>query len=193
MMEPTGTGVNRFCYFVTNNPFSKWTKLPDLTPAHLSIARRIRHVMTGDLDKPVIQNPFFFGQEKHYLRAQVSRIVHNTTLLPRQCWRVTEDDPRAIEENTNDNGDVPVPTFRDMTSLSSWAHANPNILLNSRTSHLDPEDNPDIPDFDPEEEKKKIEAADPYEPRLKPISLDRPIPMTACRKYEQTCPAWVLR
>jgi hypothetical protein len=85
---------------------------------------------------------------------------------------VSEDDPRVIEENTNENGDVPTPSFREMADLNSWVHAHPNILLNSRTSHLDPEDNPDIPDFDPEEEKKKIEAADPYEPRLKPINQD---------------------
>jgi hypothetical protein len=56
-----------------------------------------------------------------------------------------------------------------MANPFNWVHANPNILLNSRTTHLDPEDDPENQDFDAEEEKKKIEAADPYEPRLKPI------------------------
>ena len=31
-MEAVGTGVNRFTYFVTNSPFVKWQKLPDLQP-----------------------------------------------------------------------------------------------------------------------------------------------------------------
>jgi hypothetical protein len=37
---------------------------------------------------------------------------------------------------------------------------------------LHPEPVLEDPDGDVEEEKKKIEAKDPYEPRLKPISLD---------------------
>lgn len=118
----------------------------------------------------------------HYLRAQIARIVHNTALLPMMCWRVTEDDNRQIEENANDDGIVPVPTLTDMSNLENWAHANTNILMNCRTTHLEPEDDPDNPDFDPEEAKKQIEAQDPYEPRLKPISDDRPIAMTAVSK-----------
>ena len=41
------------------------------------------------------------------------------------------------------------------------------------------------PDGDVEEEKKKIEAKDPYEPRLKPISLDL--------KVKGGYPAWTIR
>ena len=50
-------------------------------------------------------------------------------------------------------------------------HYTPNILVNGRTSHMDPENLPD--DADPEVVKKQIEAKDPYEKRLKPIALDR--------------------
>lgn len=32
-------------------------------------------------------------------------------------------------------------------------------------------------EYEPEEEKKKIEAADPFEPRLKPISSDVSVKM----------------
>lgn len=60
-MEEPGTGVNKFTYFATSSPFEKWTKLPQLSPGHLASARKIRHMLTGNLDAPIIQNPFFFG------------------------------------------------------------------------------------------------------------------------------------
>ena len=41
---------------------------------------------------------------------------------------------------------------------------------------MEPEELPD--DADPEEEKKKIEALDPMEPRLKPITGDIKIPVS---------------
>jgi radial spoke head protein 4A len=33
--EDRGTGVNKFTYFVTKDPFSPWTKLPNLIPRHI--------------------------------------------------------------------------------------------------------------------------------------------------------------
>ena len=39
-----------------------------------------------------------------------------------------------------------------------------------------PDDAPE--DLDIEEVKKQIEAKDPYEPRLKPITFDKPIHLT---------------
>jgi len=80
-----------------------------------------------------------------------------------------------------------------MLSLDNWVHANPNILLNNRTTHLEVEDNGDNPDFDAEVEKKKIEAADPFDPRLRPLTQDSPIPMTALYKPDRSAPSWTLR
>mgnify|MGYP003350095002 CR=1 FL=1 len=37
-------------------------------------------------------------------------------------WKVSEDDNRAIEENANDDGDVPVPSLKDMSCLDNWVH-----------------------------------------------------------------------
>lgn len=66
------------------------------------------------------------------------------------------------------------PSTTEMSNCDMWVHANPNILINCQTLHAEPvddEDNPD-PDFDPELAAKMIEAADPYEPRLKSIAGD---------------------
>lgn len=54
-----------------------------------------------------------------------------------------------------------------------WCHKNLNVLKNCRTAHAEPEEPAEPPeDWDIELEKKKIEEADPYEPRLKPIDKD---------------------
>lgn len=94
--EARGTGVNKFSYYVTHDSLSKWTRLPDLSPSDIAASRKIKVVFTGDLNKPIYTNPFFFGQEKHYLRAQIARIMHSTTLLPRSQWMEDPENPREI-------------------------------------------------------------------------------------------------
>jgi len=54
---------------VTTNILGKWTRLPDLLPSDITAAREIKVLFTGDLERKIYTNPFFFGQEKHYLRA----------------------------------------------------------------------------------------------------------------------------
>ena len=67
--EARGTGVNKFVYWVTDSVLEKWTKLPDLTPSDIKAARQVKILMTGDLERSIFTNPYFFGKEKHYLRA----------------------------------------------------------------------------------------------------------------------------
>ena len=54
---------------MTDSVLEKWTKLPDLTPADVRAARQIKVLLSGDLERPIFTNPFFFGREKHFLRA----------------------------------------------------------------------------------------------------------------------------
>ena len=108
--EPKGTGVNKFTYFVSHSSLGEWQKLPDLSPDDLMSARKIKVLLSGDLERPIYSNPFFFGKEKHYLRAQIARILHSTQLLPKNTFRLVEDSEREIEENVNeDTGEVPQP------------------------------------------------------------------------------------
>ena len=67
--EEKGTGVNKYTYFVTNSPFSPWSRLPDLSPTQIAAARGIKFMFSGNLESDIICNPFFFGKEKHLLRA----------------------------------------------------------------------------------------------------------------------------
>jgi radial spoke head protein 4A len=67
--EEKGTGVNKYTYFVTNSPFAPWKMLPDIAPSHIQAARKIKVLFHGDLERDITVNPFFFGKEKHLLRA----------------------------------------------------------------------------------------------------------------------------
>jgi radial spoke head protein 4A len=58
--EARGSGVNKFVYWVTNNPLEAWTLLPDLYPKDIQAARDIKVLFTGDIERKIITNPFFF-------------------------------------------------------------------------------------------------------------------------------------
>jgi len=60
-VEPKGTGVNKFTFFVTNDVFFEWTELPVITPKHIREARRIKHIFSGDLETKIQTSPPFFG------------------------------------------------------------------------------------------------------------------------------------
>lgn len=172
--EAKGTGVNKFTYWVSHQSLTKWTKLPDLLPKDIVAARSIKVLLTGDLERSICTNPFFFGKEKHYLRAQIARISHSITLCPKGLFRLQEDNPKDIEENTPEEGDIVMPSTQAMSSPDMWCHHSVGILKNCRTSHMDPEV-PEGEDIEPEELMKRIEAKDPYEPRLKPITSDQTV------------------
>lgn len=98
----------------------------------------------GDLEADVITNPFFFGKEKHLLKAQILRITHNTQILPKGQFIVREGEEREIDPTE----EYKLPTFHQLCNLNMWVHANPNILKCGRLTVPEPTD-PD-PEKDPE-------------------------------------------
>jgi len=131
--------VNKFVYWACNSPLSPWTLLPDLHPKDIKAARSIKVTFSGNLESPIYTNPFFFGKEKHYLRAQIGRIAHSTTLVPKGIYRTVEDNDREIEEVTSDDGPVKPPTTLNMAKADSWVHYTTNILRCNRLNHMEPE------------------------------------------------------
>lgn len=193
-MEERGTGVNKYTYFVTENTFSSWKKLPNLAPRHIMAARQLKIMFTGDLERQIISNPFFFGKEKHYLRAQIARISHSTSVVPANSKKLVEDNDREIEANEPEEGDLILPNTSQMGKADQWVHESASILNCNRTVHMDPpEEAPEDfegEEWDPEAAKKEIEDADPFEPRLKPVSQDCCVRM-AKRNIKQ--PSWIVR
>ena len=51
--EDPRTGCNRKTYFVCSEPGKPWVKLPIVTPAQISVARKIKKFFTGRLESPV--------------------------------------------------------------------------------------------------------------------------------------------
>ena len=70
--EARGAGVNVFVYWVTNSAMCEagaWTQLPDLNPRDIKNARSIKYCLSGDINRKLYTNPFYFETEKTYLRA----------------------------------------------------------------------------------------------------------------------------
>ena len=61
--EARGTGVNVYVYWVTNSAMCQvdaWTQLPDLNPQDIKNARAIKYCLSGDINRQLFTNPFYF-------------------------------------------------------------------------------------------------------------------------------------
>ena len=67
--EARGVGVNEYTYYASNFAKGPWVALPDLNPEDLESARQIKVGFSGNLERAIVTNPFYFKQEKYYLRA----------------------------------------------------------------------------------------------------------------------------
>lgn len=124
-VEARGTGVNKNVYWACNGPVDEWKLLPDLKPQDLINARSIKFNFTGNLEKKIFTNPFYFKTEKTYLRAQISRITQSTNICPSGLWRENEENKREIEENAPEEGEIVKPSVPDMCDIKRWVHLAP--------------------------------------------------------------------
>lgn len=111
------TGCNKYMYYTCTHLGGPLVLLDDVTPDQIKAARSINKLFTGDLDSTVGGFPAFPGREKHYLRAQISRIAHATTLCPKGLYTLPEE---AEEAEANEEYS-PLPTVL-MRDPSSWCH-----------------------------------------------------------------------
>jgi len=125
---------------VTSSTFEEWKKLPDLSPKLIKAARSVKLLFSGDLEREIMCNPFFFGKEKHLLRAQIARITQSTTLVPAGSYKLNEENDRDIEEFVpeEDSKVDRYPSTTKAANLNAWVHHNASILNCCRTMHLDP-------------------------------------------------------
>jgi radial spoke head protein 4A len=90
-IEKRGEGINKLVYWVTDNLLEDWVQLPDAISEQVTVARQIKHIFTGNLNAFIDSNPTFPGKERHFLRAQIARISHATTIIPRGLYEVDEE------------------------------------------------------------------------------------------------------
>jgi radial spoke head protein 4A len=179
--EARGTGVNKYVYWATNSPLEAWTQLPDLAPADLQAAREVKVLFSGDLNRKILTNPFFFKVEKNLLRAQIARISFSTTIVPRGIYKTLDENEKEIEDMPPPEGQpLLLPSTLAMSKVDMWVHHSQNILRCNRITHIDQGEGDETGEV-----MKKIEAGDPYEKRLKSIALDS--------KVKGGLPAWSVK
>lgn len=134
-------------------------------------------MLTGDPKRDVFTNPYFFGKEEVYLRAQIARISHSTQLCPRSGYRFDnpEEEPRAIVPDLDDDTGAlkVIPTPKDMCNPAAWAHENEGILEQARVDHIIPAIPEELGEIDEEVWKAQQIAKDPFDERLGLITADR--------------------
>ncbi len=111
-----------------------WVELTDVKPSHLKAARKIRYIFTGNLNRAIVTNPHFPGTEKDYLRCQIARIVHATTIVPStNHWKISDNDApfKPLEKNEDSK---PL-KLSEMMIIKNWIHYLPGILKEGRISH----------------------------------------------------------
>lgn len=175
-----GQGVNKHCYWVCSEPSKPWAKLPSVTPAHISIARKIKKLFTGSLAAPVHSYPPFPGTEAHLLRAQIARISASTQVSPLGYFAFTEEEadeedaPLAIETVQDFEGLA----MEELGKVDQWAHHSQFLLQQGRvtwwSAKQNDEDQGDDGEDDEEEEEPVGEEPETAPPLLASAADDVP-------------------
>ncbi|XP_026109096.1 radial spoke head protein 6 homolog A [Carassius auratus] len=181
--EENHTGVNKYTYFVCQEPGMPWVRLPMVSPAQITVARQIRRFFTGRLDAPVVSYPPFPGNEANFLRAQIARISAGTHVSPLGFYQFGEDEGEddglrdSYEENPNFEG---INVNEMAESLNLWVHHVQHILTQGRCVWVNvTKKSADDVDEDAEDEEREEESDEPEPevgpPLLTPLSEDSKI------------------
>jgi radial spoke head protein 4A len=135
-VEPRGEGANTFTYWVSAGGCAPWVRLPAARASHVVASRTIKHIMTGNLDAPVLSMPWFPGKERHFLRAQIARISATCTLAT-TGWYEPDDEagPGKIKEAENPTESFPAPDA--LATPEGWVHRMPCLNKIGRCSFPD--------------------------------------------------------
>lgn len=141
--EPPGEGVNRYVYYVCNDPTGEWIELPDVTPQQIVRARNIRKIFTGILDTEILTFPSYPWKERHLLRAQIARISASTHVSPAGFYtNGSEEETIPMEEGELfiENEEYNPFALRELVSddLEYWVHHKQFILSHGTTSAWQP-------------------------------------------------------
>lgn len=168
--EKRGKGTNSYVYWATDCILSDFVQLPDVNPDHIIASRQFKHILSGDLNADILTSPPFPGKERHFLRAQIARISHATTLFPKGLLEPHEDQEN-FEGVLVYGEEFTMPSTDELNSNEAWGHHYPNILNAGRISHLPP----NVPEDQVEEELAKLEEEDKVLETLMGINEDAPI------------------
>ena len=168
-------GGNKYAYWVarsTDVAVEEWVKLPNVTMAQVVVSRKIKRLLSGDIDAPVPSFPPFPGTERHLLRAIIARIAGATLISPDGFFDMDdESDPPVAKEAEAEALNERFPkSSSDLKEAEGWKHHEVELNVLGRVLAM-----PEVLD----------DEGNPVEP-------DEPIEVTAPLK-EITPEAWTLR
>ncbi len=116
--EKRGEGVNKLVYWVADDILEDWIQLPDVKPEQIMVAKLMKYIFTGNLNAEINSTPPFPGKERHLLRAQLARITHATSIIPKGLLEVDEE---TNKEKYAEEFSMPT-TPEEVKSLEIWGH-----------------------------------------------------------------------
>lgn len=158
--ENRGEGINEYTFFVINSVLDEWVELPLITPEQIISIKLRNYILNGSLNSK-IKN--FNGEEKHYLKCLLVRILYSNKLILNNIYRTKEDAETEIEVNE----ELEFPDKETSLSHEAWVFYEKKILKQGRVSYYIPKE---ISEDDKEEYMAKLEETDPIPTRLKQIS-----------------------
>jgi uncharacterized protein YbaR (Trm112 family) len=116
--EPIGVGANVFVYYAASSKDpSRWLPLGPLRPEHILASRSVWGFFSGDFDAIVPSVPKFPGRERDFLRAQIARISHATTIVPRNAFFLHGGRQEEQEEGVVSTPFSPIPIPEELPVL----------------------------------------------------------------------------
>lgn len=132
-VEPRGRGANYCAYWVSAGGAAPWVRLPAARASHIVAARNMQKLFTGNLDTAIASTPWFPGDERDLLRAQIARIT-STCKLAVGGWWAFDETLNKLNVDVGEDGE-PQAGFSGLNELSGWVHAAPFLLVNGRSDY----------------------------------------------------------
>ena len=89
-------------------------------------ARKVKFLLTGNLNAEVNTNPPFPGCERHFLRAQIARIFVGTAIHPKGLFNMEAiNDEEGAPEVMKVVEDFALPQTEELKQMEIWGNTYP--------------------------------------------------------------------
>lgn len=132
-------GINRYTFWVSDSVLEYWNELPDITHEQLVASRLFKYVFTGNLNAKVKSFMPFPGKEMHLLKCQIVRILHSSSICPKDYQKPSENFKEPLEGKIVEYNEEYKPmTFEEMKDpeFANWTHEYAYIYPNGKV--IDP-------------------------------------------------------
>ena len=166
--------ANKFAYYVANRVGETFTRLPNVSAAHVFGSLQIRKFLTGDLGAAVKAHPPFPGSEANLLRALIARISGETSVAPQYFYAAGEEEEEGqvvqevVEGEQMEDEEFVAPTGEQLAKqgIAAFRTFVPPHLSNGYIG------TPQIPDPADPDNTIADPAAPAAQPAVRPLSAE---------------------